>query len=201
MMNRREFAAKAAATVGVLGCFPAAVGCWVGNLYSDILQYSPVALAALQSVLSILAANGISTDSTVIGAAIMLYKSGLADVQAAVTQYENAPQGQKSTLLLAISEALTVAEANINQFWNSLTIPDPKLESLIEGLLGVVTTTLAGFASQLPAATSPKASAVRAMTRRQVRTLNSTPTRRSVKQVRHDFNALLANAGESKHAI
>lgn len=202
-MTRRGFAGifgKAGATIAILATLPSATACFIANVYSDLLKYSPVALAALQSVLSILAGNGIAV-TPLVAIGTNLFKVGIADLQTAVTQYQNAPQGQKSTLLLAVSEALTVAEANINQFWSDLSIPDPKLASLIEGLLGVVTTTMAGFATQLPAATSPVAANAKAMRGRLPKTLDSTPTKRSVSQFRAAFNEKLKAGGEEKHAI
>lgn len=204
-LTRRSFATlfgKAAAVLGLGSLVSVTTACpaWLSNLYADILKYAPVALAGLSAVLAILTGNGIAI-SPLVSAALALVKVGLADLQTAVTQYQNAPAGQKTGLLGAISEALTVTEANLQQFWNDLTIPDAKLAALVEGLLGVISTTLAGFATQLPATVTPVAAQARARRAVLAKLLPATPVKRSVARFRSDFNAILKQAGEGQHAI
>jgi hypothetical protein len=94
-----------------------------------------------------------------------------------------------------IATALTAAEDSVQQFWNALKIPDAKLAALIEGLLGVIISTLSGFAAALPAPAAPPARAQRA------KRIATPAQRRSVKQFKQDFNGVLARSGYEKYAL
>jgi len=205
MMTRRSFAgmfgkAGVILSLGSLISVTTACPAWLSNVYADILKYAPVALSAVASVLSILTGNGIVI-TPAISAIIALIKVAISDLQTAVTQYQNAPTGQKSGLLGAISEAVTVAESNIQKFWADLTIPDAKLSSLIEGLLGIVVSTLQGFQTQLPAPVTPVATQAKMMRAGLSKTIAVTPKVRSVAHFRKEFNALLTQSGEGQHSI
>lgn len=173
---------------------------WVSNLYSDILKYAPVALNAFNAVLQILAGNGIST-AGILTVIIVSAKAAFADIQVAVQQYQAASAGQKTGLLGAISEAIAVAEATLQKFWSDLVIPDAKLALLIQGLLGIITSTLMGFATQLPAPVTPAAQQMQRMKASFPKLLKAPPQKRSLAQFKRDFNATLTAAGYQRHAI
>lgn len=204
-MTRRGFANMfskigMAAGLGSIVAVDTACPAWLSNVYNDILKYAPVALSAVASVVAILTGNGVAI-TPIISAVIALIKTGIADLQTAVTQYNNAPAGQKTGLLGAVSEALTVAEADVQQFWSDLTIPDAKLSSLIQGLLGIIVSTLQGFQTQVPAPVTPVAAQARTMRASLPKTITVTPKVRSVSQFRKEFNAALTAGGEAQHAI
>jgi hypothetical protein len=204
-ITRRSFATlfgKGAAMLGLGSLVSVTTACpaWVSNLYADILKYAPVALNAFSAVLSILSASGIPM-AGILAVIIADAKAAFADIQVAVQQYQAAPAGQKTGLLGAISEAIAVAEATLQKFWSDLSIPDVKLASLIEGLLGIITSTLMGFATQLPAPITPAAQQMQRMKAGFPKLLTAPPQKRSLKQFKNDFNAKLKAAGYQKHAI
>ncbi len=194
-LSRRSFVKGAGAIgIGSLVSVTAACPAWVGNVYSQILKYVPVGLQAFMSIISILSGSGVIPIGTgaAIDAIVALVKAAFADVQTDVTNYENAPAAAKATLLGKISTALTILEGNLQQFWNDLSIPDAKLSSLIEGLLGVILSTLAAFSSQLPA---PVMTAQLEATQKKratlSKTITATPQKMSVKQFKKMFNEKL----------
>jgi hypothetical protein len=201
-LTRRQFATRGASLLGALGILPllTSTGCWLSSVYADIIKYVPIGLSAFSSIVSILSGAGVI--GVPIGAAIAgivaLVNKGFADLQTAVNSYQSAPAASKSILLGAISTALSTVEAYIQQFWSNLTIPDAQLASLVEGLLGVITSTLLGFASQLPAPAPSAALTMRASLRK---TINVAPKKRSLRQFRDDFNALLKGTAYGSHAI
>ena len=201
-MNRRTFATRIGQGLAALSLAPllTTTACSFSSVYAEMLKYVPLGLSAVASVVAILTGNGIAISPTV-NSALTLIKAAFADLQTAIQQYQDASQGQKSSLIGQIAEGLTVAEANIQQFWNDLSIPDPKLSALIEGLLGVVTTTLMGFASQLPQAQTVPAAQARTMRAALAKHLPDSPVKRTPRKFRSDFNATLSMGGEGTHAI
>jgi len=199
MLTRRKFATASIATaVGMSVSIPFESACTFSSVFANIEKYVPVGLQAVSAVLSILTGNGIAVAG--VSGIIALIKVAFADLSAAVSQYQNAPAGQKTGLLGAISETMTVLEANIQKLWSDLSIPDARLSSLIEGLLGVITTTLSGFMTQLPAPVSPAAQTAKTMKMGLAKQLPSNPVQRSPKQFKRDFNAALGNS-YAQHAI
>jgi hypothetical protein len=195
MITRRRFA-KSAGVLALMAVVPEFTACSFASVYAEMLKYVPLGLSAVSAVLSILTGNGIAI-APAATAIIALIKTGFADLQTAITQYQDAPAGQKSGLLGAISEGLTVVEANIQQFWANLDIPDAKLASLVEGLLGIITTTLAGFQTQLPAPATPVASNALRMRAALGKLLPSTPVKRSPAKFKAAFNNALGTAYEA----
>jgi len=202
-MNRRAFISNIGKTAVVLG-LSSMVGCSFSNVYANILKYIPVGLSAFNAIVAILSGAGIIPPggSVVIAVAINLVKAAFADLQTAITQWQNAPAASKAGLLGAITTALTIVEADLQNFWASLNIPDGTLASLIEGLLGVIVSTLMAFSSQLPPATpSPALTAALEKRKSLRRTITVTPKMRTVKEFKVEFNAKLNEAGYTQNAI
>ena len=199
-LNRRQFTTRSLSFLAALPLL-GSVGCSFSSVYADILKYVPVALSAFSSIISILAGAGDigSPLAPAIAAVIAQVNKGFADLQTAVNAYDAAPSSQKSTVVGEISTALKVVESYLQAFWNSLTLPDPQMASLVEGLLGVITSTLLGFATQLPVPTVP--SAVTSMRANLTRTITAAPQKRSIKKFRSDFNALLKGTAYQGHSI
>jgi hypothetical protein len=200
MINRRNFAGTLGKWSLITALLSVTTACPFGSIYKTILEYIPVGLSALAAVLSILTGNGI-TLSPVIQAALDLVKTAFADVQVAVDQYQQSDPAGKATWLGKISEALTVAEANLQKFWADLALPQGKLADLIEGLLGIIISTLMGFQTQLPTSTTPIAMQARAMKATLGKAISVPAKVRSAKQFRTDFDMALANGGEGQHKI
>lgn len=199
MLTRRNLVGMFA-TVSLLPAMLTITACPISNIYKKILAYVPVGLAGFSAVLNLLKGAGIGL-TPLLQSIADLVKVALADVQVAVDQYERAPASEKATWLEKIAEALTVAEANIQNFWANLTIPDQKLSALLEGLLGIIVATLLGFQAQLPAPSTPTAQQAKAMKATLRKKLSVTPKLRSVEEFRTDFNKILQDAGESKNSI
>ena len=195
-MVRRGFL-KLTGLAAVAAAVPFQVACSLKDVYKQVAAYVPVALQAFASVISILSGAGVISApiSVLIDAAIALVKVGFADLLKAVSDYEAAEASAKPGLIGAISSALLVAEQDIQAFWNDLAIPDVQLAQLIEGLLGVITTTLAGFAAALPTTTTSVAM------KTYPRMIKGAPKRRSVGDFRKDFNAILSQYGKGQYAI
>jgi len=189
-MKRRAFLQWASLS-GLALAIPNFLGCSWSSIYAQIKAYVPVGVNAFIAVLGVLGANNIST--TALTGGVNAVKGAFAVITAAIDAYNSAPADQKTTLLSKISLAISDATQNLNQFWSNLSIPDAKLATLIEGLLGVITSTLGAFAAQLPAAPTPTVALARA--------IRSVPKKRSVKQFKADFNKLLADAGQSQFAL
>lgn len=199
-MNRRSFAQKLGSGMLALGALTQLTFLTACSVFDNILKYVAVGLQSFQAVVDLLAGAGVIVPGlgTVIDAAIALVKAGLADLQVVVTAYENAPADQKATLLQKVSLALAIAEANIQQFWSELKIPDAKLSSLVKGLLEIILSTLAGFGTQLP---PPPTSAVLDKMKSVPRGLTVTPIKRSASQFKKDFNGVLSAGGYSQYAV
>jgi len=201
-LSRRSFAtftAKSFAALGIGSLMNLETACTFGSVWAEIQKYIPVGLSAFAAILSILTGSGIGV--TAVSAIVALVKTGFADLSTAVSQYQDAPTGQKTGLLGGISEAITVVEANLQSFWANLSIPDAKLAATIQGLLEVLTTTLAGFATQLPAPVTPVAMTAMRMKASLTKQLSSAPVKRSPGKVKADFNAQLKAGGFQQHAI
>lgn len=191
-ITRREFGKSITAAVAsftVMGTM-FLEGC---TSFAGILSWVDTGLAAFQSVVDLLAGQGVIT--VVIGSAIDLIikavKAALADIATAVNNYNAAPAATQPSLVGKISAALTAAQGMVQQFWSDLTIPDAKLSSTVAGLLGLIASTLAGFQSLLPPAPAPAASA---------KTLAAVPTKRSIGQFKSEFKAILTANGYSNYA-
>jgi hypothetical protein len=200
--SRRSFAQLslgAVALASTLGSTVLETACTFGTVFAAILKYVGVGLQAFQAVVDLLTGAGVLPlgSAPALDAIIALVKAGFADLQVAVTNYNNNP-GDKTTLLGKISAALASLEANIQTFWSDLQIPDGKLAALVQGLLGIIISTLQGFATQLPApAPTPALKAAAENPKRlTVPTLKLTPA-----QFKKRFNALLEQNGYPQLAI
>lgn len=197
-LSRRSFGQKLAfAGIAISGSSLLTACPPFSSVYQKILQYVNVGLQAFQSVVNLLVASGVINvaEGTAISAAVNLVKVAFADLQTAVNNYLNST-GDKSTLIGKISVALAAVQASIQQFWNDLNIPDARLSSLVEGLLGVILSVLAGFQTQLPA---PPPTAVKAVTGGKM--IRVAAKRESVKDLKKEFNDILKQNGKSEFAI
>lgn len=193
MLSRRGFAQSLGSVFGIsmlAGSTFTLTGCSF-SLTSTIESYISIGISAFQAIVNILSAAGVIPPGagTVIAVAIQAVKAAFADVVAAIQAYNDAPAADKTTLLGKITTALSAVEMELQQFWSDLSIPDSKLGSLIEGLLGVILSTIGAFISQLPPAPAP------ATTKALRKTIQFTPTKRSARTFRSDFNKMLTSGG------
>jgi hypothetical protein len=195
----RRQALKAMAIFGTITASLSQMAVSCSNLFTEILAYISVGLQGFASIVSILSGVGVVPlgSGAALNAIIALVKAGFADLQTAVNDYEAAPAANKTTLEGKISTVLHDLQNEITAFWNNLTIPDAQTAALIQGLLEVITTTLAGFATQLPPAPASSAALHGSFSKK----LAFTAQRRSKKQFKNDFNAILHAHGQDRYAI
>lgn len=200
-LSRRSFAQKTGFGIaGLLMSTMLTVGCTFGGVTNAIKEYVGVGLQAFQAVVDLLTGSGVipAGAGAAIEAVIALVKAGFADILKAVADYQNAPADQKQSLLGKISTVLSIVVANIQQFWNDLSIPDAKLSALIQGLLGIIISTLQGFLTQLPAPVSAEPTIRAAGLPRKI---TVSPVKRKMGEFKKEFNGMLAAAGQSQYAI
>jgi len=204
-LTRREFGKNSILGLVLLSCtefFTGVLsGCtWPKNLYQNILSYTTLGLDAFQSIISLLTASGIiiPVEGAAISTVVALVKAGFADLQVAVTNYEAAPAANKTTLLGKISTALAVLQAQLGTFWANLSLPTgTKVSLLVQGLLGIIVSTLAGFATQLP----PPAASATARSVNVLARLGVTAQKRTPAEFKKDFNSLLIQGGYPQYIV
>lgn len=194
-MNRRTFNKLSGMVIAAL-LMPATLlltGC---PSFTDISNWITVGLTSVQSIVDLLTGAGAISIPIggIVDLAVKALKAGIGDIGAAVTAYNNAPAANKATLLGKLGTAITAAQNALAQFWNDLTIPDPKLAATISGLMGIIASTLAYFQTQAPA---PATVQLAVLPKR----LSFTATKRNPKQFRDDFNTILKGNGFEKYAI
>jgi len=184
-MNRRNFVVRSFTGVGALFLAASTTACWFsGNVFTQIMAYVGVGLTAFQAVVSLVPGFGPQVEIIV-----QLVKAGFADLQLAVQDYNNAPAANKATLLGKISTVLADLQSEIDGFWANLNLPTGTLSTLVKGLLGIILSTLAGFATLLP-------QPVGAKTQFNAKTIGVTPQKRSKKEFENDFNAAMVAGGQ-----
>jgi hypothetical protein len=189
-MNRRAFL-KVAALFAAASNFIFQVAC---TSVVQIENWISVGLNSLATIVNILKTAGVPIpDGGVIDLAIKAAQTAFNLIKTAIDKYNAAPADQKKSLLGEIATAISSAEGSVQNFWNSLSLPDAKLSSLIESLLGVIVTTLSGFAATLPT--------VQAAMVPSGRRLAVKPIKRDKKKFTKDFNALLVGTPYAQFAV
>jgi hypothetical protein len=160
-MNRRTFlnrAARLVAAIAVLGVSLTLTGC---SALTDLLNWIPVGLQAISSILSLLSGAGVVVGpaiSTIIG----LIQVGLADLRLAIVEYQSTvppPAGA----LAKIDTFLADLVSNIGNVLQQLPTGPASIITLVVGLFELVLSTIEGFLMQIPAAAAgalPKTDAV-----------------------------------------
>jgi hypothetical protein len=193
-MNRRQLIKNfgglgLAVTILTVPLLSSIAGC-ASSTYTKLIAYINVALQAFESVVSILSATGILPPG--VSVIVAMVKAGFADVLTAVNNYNAAPAADKTTFLLKIATVAQVLQNDLASFWSNLNIPNPALEAIIQGLLGIITTTLGAFQALLPTPPVPvpmPAVEAKEMGRRAV--LPVVGRMRSVAQFKADWNVAL----------
>jgi hypothetical protein len=190
-MNRRNFVGRlmaGAAAVSVFAMTGVTSACFLsGTVFTQIMTYVGIGLTAFQAVVGLLD----PPLALAMAGAIALVKAGFADLQLAVQDYNNAPAGDKTTLKDKIAVVLQDLQAEIQTFWGGLSLPGP-LGLLVKGLIGIIISTLAGFAGQLPVPLpSPASLRAKALPN----PVPVEPKARTKKQFETEFNKAMTDAG------
>jgi hypothetical protein len=152
--TRREFTGHlvgSAAALALGGATLSLEGC--GNIWTNILNWIPVGEAALNSILSVLTANGVLIVPG-LQAIVSLIEAGFAALTAAIKEYQATvppPVGALAKIETAFADIVN----NFKTFLASLNV-NGGLLAIIIGIGQVVLSTIAAFMGQLPAASSLK---------------------------------------------
>jgi hypothetical protein len=144
-MNRRTFAKTGTGFSLLLLSSGASFLIYGCNVYDDLYNWIGVGIASLNSMVTILKANGIIPAAGIVNAIL----GALNAVRAAIDEYRStvpAPVGA----LAKIETALNDAVSQFGTFLRSLSIPGFGLFSMIAALVDVILSTIAGFKNRLP---------------------------------------------------
>lgn len=159
-LSRRQFSKLTSATIlGIAASLSLSLtGC---SAFADISAWIPLATAAIDGIVTVLGAlmpPGVST-------IVALVKAGLADLAAAIAQYNaDSDPAHKATLLARIRTLLNDIALNFQAFLNSLNLGANPIITVIIGLSNVILAAIAGFMGQLPAPPATGGGSAKGMT-------------------------------------
>jgi hypothetical protein len=181
MITRRAFVQRSltgAAVLAVAGQSLVLTAC--GNLGGELLT-------AFKNILGILEGAGILTANPLVTAV----SAALSEVISALTAYANAPAADKATLGLKLATLIQIANEQLQTFYASLGLTGT-LATVIESLVAVILSTLAGLLPSLPV---PTVMVARANLTKRVPYI---PVARSARVFRNDYNTVLTAHGYPK---
>jgi hypothetical protein len=194
MITRREFGKRTGLglLMTALGAPLLSTGC---NIVADLIAYIPWITRALNAITSILG-SFIPAPAAVI---INVIVTALADLQAALVEYQSDPvAADKAGLLAKIETFLRDISTNFQSFLDALAVNGP-IAAVILGIIQVVLSTLSWFAGKFATTTGrPMLAMAKPMSlRAQNQYIFITPTQRSLSKVKSDFNAVVYANGNS----
>jgi hypothetical protein len=185
-LTRRKFAttsAKIFIAIFALGSSAMLGGC---SAVSDLEAWIPVALSAVSSIVKLLGPVIPAPVATI----ITLIQAGFSALLTAIQNYKSG-----GGLLSDISAAIAAIESSFQQFFASLNVPSGLL-SLIEGLAGVILSTIEAFAAEISPSPAPAVAARLSYT-----TVQVAPVKRSVKTFKRDFNQICKQYGHAESEL
>ena len=149
-MDRRKFIRRASMGTAILAIASTIEleGCSISSVFTDIANWVPVGEASLNSILAVLSSNGVPVPP---GAQLIVndIEAAFAAVLAAIKEYQSttpAPVGA----LAKIQTALKAVVDQTTAFLAALVLPAGNILTLISSLAGIIFSTIAAFANQLP---------------------------------------------------
>ena len=185
MLTRRQFTSRLMAYGSMLYLSAFMVAC---SLWSDVLNWIPVGEAAVNSILAVLAGNGVAI-TPAIQQIVNLIEAGFNALTAAVKEYQSTtppPVGALAKVQAAFKDIVD----NFGTFLQSLTVPNSIL-GIITGLAGIVLSTIGAFVNKLPQMAGAKTAMLASSIKINGTAVPVTPHQRSTGGFRHDFNAVL----------
>lgn len=160
------------------------------SLWQNILSFVPVGEAALNSILALLAANGVAV-APALQAIVQLIETAFNDLVAAVKEYESTTPPPAGALA-KIQAAFKAITDNFSNFLQQLGVSGGLL-AVIAGIAQIIFSTIAGFVNQLPTtAQISQRSTVRVASK----DFPVVAKKRSASQFKHDVNSVL-DAGKA----
>ena len=189
--TRRQFVghlAKGAAVIAVIGSAGALTSC---NVVDDIANWIPIGVAALNSALTILSANGILLPPGV-QLIVNATQAALNALSAAAKEYlaiTPPPVGA----LAVLQAALKAVVDNFSTFLQGLVgITNSGLFNAIAAIVQLILSTIAGFMNQLPTSAGTKGVLMAASLKAGNVSVPIIPKARSRRAFKKEFNAQLA---------
>jgi hypothetical protein len=183
-VNRREFGKYVGAGALALSIGEITMGLSCGNITQDILT-------AFNSIVGILGGAGIIPGGPIVG----IVSAALQDVIADVAAYDAAPAADKTSIGLKLALAIQLAQAQLQTFYSGLNLTGI-LGGVIEGLISVILSTLAGFLPTLPVPPTPNPALRMSMSL--PKQIIYKPQKRTSRQFRSDFNKICTDNGYPK---
>ena len=193
MQTRRGFIQRVSMLFGAL----AVSG---GTMFMSACGVVNNLLTAFQTILNILSAAGLVPGGALVTTAL---SAVISELQA----YESAPAADKDSIGMDLSLAIQLAQARLQSWFSGLNLTGP-LAVVIESLVSVILSTLAGLLPTLPVPPQSRYAAISSELKavphpviyRPVGTIiiNKKGLRRAYEQFRTSFNAVLVAYGYQK---
>ena len=190
--SRRQWIGSSAKGIGAMLLASSAsmfiYGC---NVYDDLYNWIGIGIASLNSIVSILKANGIIPAETIVNAVL----GALNAVRGAIDEYKSTSPPPVGTIA-KIETALKDAVDQFTAFLRSISFSSAAgLFSLIAGLVQIILSTIAGFQNRLPViakAANLQISSGLAIAAQTIG-VQIVPKQRTVRAFKKDYNAQLDN--------
>jgi hypothetical protein len=182
-LTRRKFIGYVgmAAAVGT-SLFTA--GC---NAITDLKNWIPVALTSVAAIVKLLG----PLVPAPVQATIVLIEDGFSALLTAIQNYQAG-----TSVLSDVTNAISAVETAFASFFQSLSVPSTLL-NLIEGLAGIILSTISAFAAQI----SPASAITKPQAMLGGRQVTYTPVKRSIGKYRSDWDAMCVQAGHPEARI
>lgn len=178
-------------------------GC--SNVWDDIIAYAPVGISAVTNLLNLLGSFGIIPvgSGTAAAALISAITTGWNDVVADVKLYQSEPAN--ATLAQKIEDELQAISNQVTAFRANLNLGTSTEAKIIQALLSLILTTIAGFISAVAAkAGVPTAAAIKKSRRTVIvggQSLVIEPKYRKRSEFVKEWNAAVDQAGHAEIEI
>ena len=180
-------------------------GCTFSSVMTQLEKYIPIALQAIESIISVLVQGGIikTGQASTISNDVTMASSSLQDVENAVAAYNAAPAADKNTKLGVVITSLEAAQTELAQGIKDVGLNGNSPAALAtEAGLQVIITTLATIEVNLPTPT-PAPAWVHANAAKAKFSFNPFGMFKSnyPGQFKNQFNGALAHRGFSQFAL
>lgn len=204
MLGRRLFGKiMLAAAVMAHAAFEA--GCTMADVIAELKQWVPLGISAVTSLLNLLGTFGIIPlgAGTIAAGLISNIITIFNDVLADIATWTATPS---DSLLTKISNELQAISGQLSTFVSTLTIGNTKWAALVESLLSLFLSTIAGYVAGIAQKMGASAATANVQARRKVMiaarpALVVEPVRRKAADFRKEFNKQVEAAGYPQYDL
>lgn len=180
-------------------------GCSMADVIAELKQWVPLGISAVTSLLNLLGTFGIIPlgAGTIAAGLISNITTIFNDVLADIATWTATPS---DSLLTKISNELQAISGQLSTFIGTLTIGNTKWASLVESLLSLFLSTIAGYVAGIAQKMGASAATANAQARRKVMmatrpALVVEPVRRKAADFRKEFNKQVEAAGYPQYDL